>query len=176
MTERKGQNNLAFASLLQLGDPKPCVDLLVKTHRAPEAAMFARTYAPSKVPDAVDAWRAELKTKGRTKLAAAVAHPGENPELFEEGWEGALARERGEAPPPPPEPLVNGTAGEWTISVGWLPDARISRDTMNRSGGRGATGGVKCSSFCGFVAWVWVASCTADYTKNRGGLVHGRLV
>ena len=54
MTERKGQNNLAFASLLQLGDAKPCVDLLVKTHRAPEAAMFARTYAPSKAPDAVD--------------------------------------------------------------------------------------------------------------------------
>ena len=130
MTERKGQNNLAFASLLQLGDAKPCVDLLVKTHRAPEAAMFARTYAPSKVPDAVDAWRAELKAKGRAKLAAAVAHPGENPELFEEGWEGALARERGEAQQEPSEPLVNGTSGEWAISVGWLPDAGISRDTM----------------------------------------------
>ncbi|TFY68559.1 hypothetical protein EVJ58_g935 [Rhodofomes roseus] len=107
---QKGQNNLAFASLLQLGDPKPCVDLLVKTHRAPEAAMFARTYAPSKVPDAVDAWRAELKTKGRTKLAATIAHPGDNPELFEEGWEGALGRERGEAQQPPSEPLVNGTS------------------------------------------------------------------
>ena len=42
----RGQNNLAFASLLQLGDAKACVDLLVKTHRAPEAALFARTYAP----------------------------------------------------------------------------------------------------------------------------------
>ena len=42
----KGQNNLAFASLLQLGNAKACVDLLVKTHRAPEAALFARTYAP----------------------------------------------------------------------------------------------------------------------------------
>lgn len=82
--------------------------------------MFARTYAPSKVPDAVDAWRAELKAKGRTKLAAAVAHPGENPELFEEGWEGALSREHGEVQQAPSELLVNGTSGEWII-ICWLP-------------------------------------------------------
>ncbi|KAF8595407.1 coatomer protein [Ceratobasidium sp. AG-I] len=42
----KGQNNIAFASLLQLGDTKGCADLLVKTDRAPEGALFARTYAP----------------------------------------------------------------------------------------------------------------------------------
>lgn len=44
--EEKGQNNLAFATRFQLGDPAACVDLLVKTQRAPEAALFARTYAP----------------------------------------------------------------------------------------------------------------------------------
>lgn len=42
----KGQNNLAFATLFQLGDPVACVDLLIKTQRAPEAALFSRTYAP----------------------------------------------------------------------------------------------------------------------------------
>ena len=42
----KGQNNLAFATLFQLGDTKSCVDLLVNTRRIPEAAIFARTYAP----------------------------------------------------------------------------------------------------------------------------------
>lgn len=42
----KGQNNLAFAITLQLADAAACVDLLVKTQRAPEAALFARTYAP----------------------------------------------------------------------------------------------------------------------------------
>lgn len=46
LPEAKGQNNIAFASLLQLGDAAACVDLLVKTDRAPEAALFARTYAP----------------------------------------------------------------------------------------------------------------------------------
>ena len=42
----KGQNNLAFAALLQLNDPTKCVDLLLKTNRPSEAAVFARTYAP----------------------------------------------------------------------------------------------------------------------------------
>jgi hypothetical protein len=42
----KGQNNLAFATLFQLGHTESCIDLLVKTQRIPEAAIFARTYAP----------------------------------------------------------------------------------------------------------------------------------
>lgn len=42
----KGQNNLAFVGLVQLGQAERCVDLLIQTGRAPEAALFARTYAP----------------------------------------------------------------------------------------------------------------------------------
>lgn len=111
----KGQNNLAFAILFQLGDPSACVDLLVKTQRAPEAALFARTYAPrfvysysyspfyrpsvySQAPKAVDAWHAELEAKKRPKIAASVAHPKNNADLFEEGWEDALALEQGQEP------------------------------------------------------------------------------
>ncbi|KZT06448.1 coatomer beta [Laetiporus sulphureus 93-53] len=119
IAEEKGQNNLAFASLLQLGDAKPCVDLLIKTHRAPEAAIFARAYSPSKVPEAVSAWRAELKAKNRPKLAAAVADPHDNPELFEEGWEAALKREQGEeaSTEAEPAPRVNGDAEEETADA-----------------------------------------------------------
>ncbi|KAJ8454501.1 hypothetical protein ONZ45_g19281 [Pleurotus djamor] len=91
--EEKGQNNLAFATLLQLGDAKSCVDLLIKTQRAPEAAVFARTYIPSYAPVAVDAWKNDLKSKGRPKIAAAIAHPSQNSDLFEEGWSDALAHE-----------------------------------------------------------------------------------
>ncbi|KAF7308636.1 Coatomer protein [Mycena chlorophos] len=80
----KGQNNLAFASLLQLGDANACVDLLIKTQRAPEAALFARTYAPGEIGKAVDAWHSELEAKKRPKIAATVAHPQKNGELFEE--------------------------------------------------------------------------------------------
>ncbi|KAF7432578.1 hypothetical protein PC9H_004520 [Pleurotus ostreatus] len=92
--EEKGQNNLAFAILLQLGDAKACVDLLAKTQRAPEAALFARTYLPSYAPVAVDAWHADLKAKGRPKIAASVAHPSKHADLFEEGWEDALGKEK----------------------------------------------------------------------------------
>jgi coatomer subunit beta' len=46
VAEKTGANNLAFATFFQLGDTKACADLLVKTNRAPEAALFARTYAP----------------------------------------------------------------------------------------------------------------------------------
>ncbi|OBZ70384.1 Coatomer subunit beta' [Grifola frondosa] len=117
--EEKGQNNLAFASLLQLGDPNACVDLLVKTHRAPEAATFARTYAPSKVSEAVTAWRADLQAKKRPKLASVIADPSDHPELFEEGWEEALRRERGQ----PPQPVVNGTSD--------APASEIVDDTVD---------------------------------------------
>ena len=47
--------------------------------------MFARTYAPSKMSEAVQAWRGDLQSKKRGKLAAAIADPAEHPELFEEG-------------------------------------------------------------------------------------------
>ncbi|KAG1840310.1 coatomer WD associated region-domain-containing protein [Suillus tomentosus] len=93
--EQKGANNLAFATLFQLGDAKPCVDLLLKTNRAPEAALFARTYAPSEVPKVVDVWRGELRAKNKGKIAGSIVHPSEHAELFEEGWEEALAREAG---------------------------------------------------------------------------------
>ncbi|KAG5641700.1 hypothetical protein DXG03_004418 [Asterophora parasitica] len=89
--EEKGQNNLAFATRFQLGDANSCVDLLVKTQRAPEAALFARTYAPSQASKAVAAWKSELTSKRRPKIAASVADPSTNPELFEEGWEDVLA-------------------------------------------------------------------------------------
>ncbi|KAG8681180.1 Coatomer subunit beta', partial [Ceratobasidium sp. 423] len=91
----KGQNNIAFASLLQLGEAKACAELLVKTDRAPEAALFARTYAPSYAPTAARAWRDDLDGKNKPKIADMIVNPGDNPELFEEGWEAALAREEG---------------------------------------------------------------------------------
>lgn len=80
--------------MLQLGDPNACIDLLLKTNRAPEAAMFARTYAPSRVSLAVAAWKSDLIAKGRPKIANTIADPSLNPELFEEGWEASLSREQ----------------------------------------------------------------------------------
>jgi coatomer subunit beta' len=47
----------------------------------------------SQAPKAVQAWKSELTSKKRTKIAATIADPSSNPELFEEGWEEVLARE-----------------------------------------------------------------------------------
>jgi coatomer subunit beta' len=123
---KRGLNNIAFAALLQLGDTAACVDLLVQTDRAPEAALFARTYNPTLVisfifnfqcltvypyrnaPKAVQAWRSDLKSKNRLRLANAVADPSETPELFEEGWEEALQREASAGEPVAPKPKING--------------------------------------------------------------------
>jgi len=49
---------------------------------------------------ATTAWRADLESKQRGKLAATIADPHQNPELFEEDWEASIAREaelRGDA-------------------------------------------------------------------------------
>ena len=47
----------------------------------------------SQVPKAVDAWRGDLKSKNRLKIAASIVHPENNAALFDEGWEQALSRE-----------------------------------------------------------------------------------
>ena len=46
------------------------------------------------VPKAVEAWRSELTSKGRKKLAEAVASPDVNAELFTEGWAEVLEKEK----------------------------------------------------------------------------------
>ena len=73
--------------------------------------MFARTYVPSKAPEAVQAWQTDLHSKNRPKLADAIADPTTHPELFEEGWQGALQREAGATAPS--APLANGSSGTW---------------------------------------------------------------
>ncbi|KAJ9114335.1 hypothetical protein QFC22_005788 [Naganishia vaughanmartiniae] len=91
----KGQNNIAFNCFFQTGDIASCIDVLIKTDRAPEAALFARTYAPSFVPATVKTWKSSLGAVGKQKIAQTLADPEEgDEELFEEGWQDALAREQ----------------------------------------------------------------------------------
>lgn len=44
-----GKNNVAFLSYFITGQTSKCLELLINTNRLPEAAFFARTYAPSQV-------------------------------------------------------------------------------------------------------------------------------
>lgn len=93
IAESKGLNNIAFSALLQLQDAVGCVDLLMATERIPEAALFARTYAPSQTSRVVKAWKADLESKKRAKIAAGIADPEDGAELFED-WSEALSAEQ----------------------------------------------------------------------------------
>ncbi|WWD01046.1 hypothetical protein V866_007984 [Kwoniella sp. B9012] len=88
LAKEKGQNNIAFASYLQLGDSKSCIDILVETNRLPEAALFARSYAPQEIPGVVGKWKKSLDGEGRSKISHTIADPLEDKELF--GNEGSL--------------------------------------------------------------------------------------
>ncbi|XP_066379126.1 coatomer subunit beta'-1-like isoform X2 [Miscanthus floridulus] len=87
-----GKNNVAFLCLFMLGKVEDCIQLLVDSNRIPEAALMARSYLPSKVPEIVAIWRNDL-SKINPKAAESLADPSEYPNLFED-WQVALTVEK----------------------------------------------------------------------------------
>ncbi|MCG8341017.1 MAG: hypothetical protein MI674_07155 [Cytophagales bacterium] len=61
MAKEQGKSNIAFMAHFLLGDLDECIQLLLESGRMPEAAFFARTYAPSKMSDVVSLWQDDLK-------------------------------------------------------------------------------------------------------------------
>ena len=51
------------------------------------------TFTSSLVPSVVETWREDLISRNRPKLAARIASPSEQPNVFEEGWEDVLEAE-----------------------------------------------------------------------------------
>lgn len=51
-----------------------CIDLLIACGRLPEAAFFARTYAPSRMTEVVKLWQGDL-AKINPKAAESLANP-----------------------------------------------------------------------------------------------------
>lgn len=88
-----GKTNVAFMCFFLCGMTEECVDLLCDTGRVPEAALFARTYAPSLISKVLPLWRKELKDGEQPKLAEALADPNEYANLFP-NWETALLAEQ----------------------------------------------------------------------------------
>ena len=56
----EGKNNIAFMCFFLSGMTEECVELLCSTGRVPEAAFFARAYAPSQVAGVLTRWKQEL--------------------------------------------------------------------------------------------------------------------
>jgi coatomer subunit beta' len=106
-----GVNNVAFSSLWQLGDVDACIDILVRTNRTAEAAIFAQTYRPSRAAEVALKWKEGLQKEGKGKVArtlavppggaagAAAAAESADEELFPE-WDQYLDLERQHGPAP----------------------------------------------------------------------------
>ncbi|XP_066375866.1 coatomer subunit beta'-1-like [Miscanthus floridulus] len=77
------KNNVAFLCLFMLGKVEDCIQLLIDSNRIPEAALMARSYLPSKVPEIVAIWRNDL-SKINPKAAESLPDPSEYPNLFED--------------------------------------------------------------------------------------------
>merc|ERR550532_467738 len=76
-----GKNNVAFLSLFIRGDLEQCLDLLISTSRLPEAAFFARSYMPSKLPQVLMMWKDHVATFSE-KASKSLANPEEYKNLF----------------------------------------------------------------------------------------------
>lgn len=76
-----GKTNVAFVAYLLTGNVEACADLLVTTKRLPEAAMFVRTYLPSRIDEIVGMWKKDLSSVSES-AAEALASPSANPDLF----------------------------------------------------------------------------------------------
>ena len=65
-----GMNNVAFLTRFLSGDLNACLEILINTHRIPEAAFFARTYLPSQM----DALKTEQFLEQRRQQLPASAY------------------------------------------------------------------------------------------------------
>lgn len=80
----EGKHNIAFSALMNLQAIDELLELLIKTDRLPEAALFARTYCPQKISEIVQLWKADLNGKQKTKVAESLADPANYANLFPE--------------------------------------------------------------------------------------------
>ena len=91
--EENGIHNIAFICHLLLGETEACLQTLVATRRLPEAALFARTYVPSQVPQVLALWKASLEKAGKAKAAEALADPTQYSNLFPDYAYGVFAED-----------------------------------------------------------------------------------
>jgi coatomer subunit beta' len=58
-----GFYNIAFSCYFQLNEIEKCLEILVKSQKYPEAALFCRTYCPSKLSSMLDLWNNEINNE-----------------------------------------------------------------------------------------------------------------
>jgi hypothetical protein len=77
--------SVAFTAFWVMGRAVRCWEVLVESERFGEAAIFAKTYVPSKIQEVYEAWKGFLKRKGEhlllKRLENPLSTPGEYPEF-----------------------------------------------------------------------------------------------
>ena len=61
VAEKDGKFNVAYECAYLLALLERCIQILTKSKRFAEAAMFARTYIPIKIPEIMKQWEEVLK-------------------------------------------------------------------------------------------------------------------
>ena len=59
--EKHGKYNVAFEAYFLLSKVDNCIEVLIKSKRVAEAAIFARAYAPSRLAELIPQWSDHLK-------------------------------------------------------------------------------------------------------------------
>ena len=98
----EGKNNIAFLCFFLTGMTAECVHLLRNTARVPEAAFFARTYAPSEVAVVLSLWKQDLVAREQPKVAEGSADPLDFSNLFPDFDLGLVAEQLAAASPARP--------------------------------------------------------------------------
>lgn len=79
--EQAGYLNVAFSAALLVGNKKKACELLIKSKKFAEAALFARSNVPEMASECVRLWKESI---GNDKVAEALADPAEYHNLFDE--------------------------------------------------------------------------------------------
>jgi len=59
--QNDGKFNIAYEAAFLLGQPESCINILMKSKRHAEAAMFARAYCPNLIKEIMKEWSDILK-------------------------------------------------------------------------------------------------------------------
>ena len=81
--------NVAYMCYYLTNQPDKCIDILIKSKRYSEAALFARTYCSSRISECVRLWKSNLMDK---TIADKIGDPTQE-DVEEEGQEGEQVEE-----------------------------------------------------------------------------------
>ncbi len=75
-SKKMGLFNIAFSSFFQLNDIENCYNLLIESKRFPEAAVFCRTYCPSKLNDIIELWNNDINELDKnSRMSIKIVNP-----------------------------------------------------------------------------------------------------